>query len=467
MPIDNQHFRSDQMARYQDLLRASVDWIWEIDAELKLTFVSSSITAAVGLPPSAFLGKPLLETLEPAAPIPGAAPPTTPPSAHDQSLELADILTQHQPFRDRSVAVRGVSGADQARLADMAWRLSGVPHYSPETGAFAGYRGTCVRDRRLPEQLGETNRLLLNLLEAALTRKDELERERQSLLHEEEKLAAEPEERLRAVAHELRTPLNAILGFSEIIRDWQFGDMKARYQEYGGLIHDSGQHLLDLVNSLLELAGAEAAEDQESHSFDPLEVARFVLGLLNGQATRKGISLSGELPDALPRLAGTRRALRQILLNLLANAVRHCGPGDTIEMIVQDNGDGEVLFKVRDTGPGIALDQQERIFQRNYQVPGRAAPGGKGLGLAIAQDLALSLGGHLSVRSEPDQGATFTLSLPHPGSSHEGNEPRPGSFAEKEVEAIAVPASNVRSLAKKRSGRAKAGQPRGKGEDGR
>lgn len=380
--------------RYDDLLRAAVDWVWECDAQFLLTSVTESFAARLGYASVSLRGKPLAtlvsdrlsETVNPD--VPG----------------LADILKSRRSFRQQAVVI-----STQERES-LSCALSGVPFYDEESGAFSGYRGTgqWVHDFESWEgDRGEAHRRLLSLLDYALEQKDALERESQG------KDSLQSWARLGAIAHELRTPLNAILGFSEIIRDWRLGDAVKRYREYGGIIHDSGMHLLDVVNDLLEITDKEKMALKKSEVVDLTKVASFVLIVMEERSHQIGVNLINALPPTLPLVQGERRAMRQILLNLVSNALRYTPTGGEVRIDADVTGDGQVQLHIRDTGIGIAPEEQEKVFDRYYRAQGsETEEDGKGLGLAISRQLARELEGDILLESRLGEGSCFTLVLP-------------------------------------------------------
>ena len=380
-------------------MRSSADWFWETDATLALAQVSPAATAHLEMPSQQLIGRrlPDLIAVTPEERTAGLKVPA-----------LGSTMLARRAFRQTPVRLQ-LSAERQIRCG-----LSGVPYYDSQSGEFLGYRGTATHNDHLEAgqpSANETNRRLLALLEAALSRKDKLEHER------EESERADSWARMASIAHELRTPLNAILGFSEIIRDWRFGDNEGRYREYGSVIHDSGLHLLDVVNDLLELTDKEKRlAAHQGEPVDPIKVAAFVLIVLEEKAQEMGIVLVNKLPEALPFVAAERRAVRQILLNLLTNALRYTPSGGEVYLESEVVGDERLLLRVRDTGIGIAPEEQERIFERYYRAAGsEGAQDGKGLGLAISRDLARSLDGEITVESKLGEGSCFTLHLPIAG----------------------------------------------------
>jgi cell cycle sensor histidine kinase DivJ len=218
---------------------------------------------------------------------------------------------------------------------------------------------------------------------------------------------------LANMSHELRTPLNAIMGFSDIMRQRLFGPLGDRYVEYAELIHESGSHLLELINDVLDMSKIEA-ERYELHleQFDARDAVQAVLRLMRGQAERNGVALRAVLPvEPLPAEAD-RRAVKQIALNLVSNAIKFTPRGGSVTVTVQ--GAGNVLeLVVADTGVGIAPDDLERLgtpFEQAGDAEQRAA--GSGLGLSLVQAFAKLHGGDMSVESALGEGATVTVRMP-------------------------------------------------------
>lgn len=214
------------------------------------------------------------------------------------------------------------------------------------------------------------------------------------------------------VSHELRTPLNAILGFSELLALDAFA---AKRREYADLIHSSGQHLLGLVNDLLDLARIEAGKF-ELHvgnvSLEELieECARTV----ELRARESGIGVSRKVGAGLPGALADRRALKQILLNLLTNAIKFTRRDGSVEIFARLAKSGELVFGVRDNGIGIAEEDQARVFERfgqgRHDVTG--ADEGTGLGLPIVKGLIEAHGGRVTMESQLGEGTCVTVWLP-------------------------------------------------------
>jgi len=216
------------------------------------------------------------------------------------------------------------------------------------------------------------------------------------------------------MSHELRTPLNAIIGFSEVLQDDMFGELNGEQKEFIGDIHESGKHLLTLINDILDLSKVEAGRmELMVGDFDLPSAIDNALTLVRERATRHGITLSSEIDPALGTVRADERKLKQILLNLLSNAVKFTPEGGKVRVIARRRGDG-LEVAVADTGVGIAATDHEAVFQEFRQVGNdyiRKAEG-TGLGLALVRKFAELHGGSAAVQSEPGKGSTFTVFLP-------------------------------------------------------
>jgi signal transduction histidine kinase len=219
---------------------------------------------------------------------------------------------------------------------------------------------------------------------------------------------------LAHMSHELRTPLTAIIGFAELLQNRLFGELGAKQAEYVEDIRDSGQHLLALINDVLDLSKIEAGRmELEPSRFDLPTVIDGALTLVRERAERQGVVLASEVDDDVGELHADERKVRQVLVNLLANAVKFTPSGGRVDVhATRHNGACEIA--VRDTGVGIAAADQQAIFEEFRQVGDDAAvkTEGSGLGLSLARRLVELHGGRLWVRSAPGQGSTFTFSIP-------------------------------------------------------
>ena len=254
------------------------------------------------------------------------------------------------------------------------------------------------------------NRDELGALGANVNRmNDELDR----LYRELETTSRHKSEFLANMSHELRTPLNAIIGFSQVLRERMFGELNAKQEEYVDDILSSGYHLLSLINDVLDLSKVEAGQLE-------LEVAPFSLHdalergvvMVRERATKDSVQVAlAPIPD-VDIVTGDERRVRQVIFNLLSNAVKFTPAGGIVDVrAAQVNG--EVRVSVADSGPGIAPEDHERIFEEFRQTDaGVRQREGTGLGLALSKRLVELHGGRIWVDSELGKGSTFVFTLP-------------------------------------------------------
>lgn len=221
---------------------------------------------------------------------------------------------------------------------------------------------------------------------------------------------------LTHMSHELRTPLNAIMGFSETMKLGMFGTLEARYQEYAELIYGSADHLLDLINGLLDLAKIEANRFELSEEQIDIEpVLEEAVRLTRARRDTDCAPIDIDLPDDLPQLFADSRSLRQMFLNLLSNAVKFT-PGDgRIAVEFQAGPGGALQILIRDNGCGIAPDCLETVMEPFGQAAGAersSLEAGTGLGLPLVKSLIELHGGNLQLDSELEVGTTVTLTFP-------------------------------------------------------
>lgn len=223
---------------------------------------------------------------------------------------------------------------------------------------------------------------------------------------------------LANMSHELRTPLNSIIGFSRVILKGIDGPVSDLQQQDLTAIYNSGQHLLGLINDILDLARIEAGKMELNFEEVQLsEMVNSVLSTAKGLVKEKPIQLVPRIPSNMPTVRGDTMRVRQVLLNLISNASKFTDEGSiTVETMVQKGPTGrmEALINVIDTGPGISLEDQEKLFKAFSQVDGSATrkSGGSGLGLSICANLVQLHGGRISVHSEIGHGSTFWFTLP-------------------------------------------------------
>ena len=217
---------------------------------------------------------------------------------------------------------------------------------------------------------------------------------------------------LANMSHELRTPLNAIIGFSEVLLQQIFGDINAKQTEYLGDVLSSGKHLLSLINDILDLSKIEAGRmELEVSKFSLANAIESGLVVVRERAARHGIRLSAAVPQTLPDIEADERKVKQILYNLLSNAVKFTPDGGAIEVSAAPEGE-LIRVSVRDTGIGIAPEDQPRVFEEFRQVGRERSREGTGLGLTLTRRFVELHGGRISLESTPGKGSTFSFRLP-------------------------------------------------------
>ncbi|MBL8834609.1 MAG: histidine kinase [Alphaproteobacteria bacterium] len=252
------------------------------------------------------------------------------------------------------------------------------------------------------------------LLQATLLRTEERNRELERAYAAAAESSRAKSAFLANMSHELRTPLNAIIGFSELIKLTAPGRAPARLIEYAGDIHASGQHLLSLVNDLLDMAKIEAGRFEiEDGVVDLACVVDMVVRMTSPAAALARLALDVRVDRDLPLLRGDERAIRQILLNLVSNAVKFT-PADGRVVVFGESRRGAVVFGVADTGVGMSEDEVAIALTPFGQVSGalNRRHQGTGLGLPLARSIAELHGGTLDVASAPGRGTTVTVRLP-------------------------------------------------------
>jgi cell cycle sensor histidine kinase DivJ len=223
---------------------------------------------------------------------------------------------------------------------------------------------------------------------------------------------------LANMSHELRTPLNAVIGFSEILNQELFGKLgEARYRDYARLIHESGEHLLNVVNDILDMSKIEAGKFKIVK--EPFDVATLVASccdIMRHTADQRSLSLIVDVAPGITELPADKRACKQILLNVISNAIKFTDPGGWVRVSARE-ADGTIVFSVADNGIGIAESdlpklgnpfvQANNSYDRSYD--------GAGLGLSVVKGLARLHGGSLELKSVLGQGTTAIITLPLEG----------------------------------------------------
>lgn len=322
-----------------------------------------------------------------------------------------------------------------------------------EIGEMAHAVDEFLADRR---KLAETNQAL----SAEKARQDRLIKElaqTQNQLRQSEKLAsmgqlaAEAANKAKStflanMSHELRTPLNAILGFSNLMRNNP--ELPSSLRENVDIINRSGEHLLKLINDVLEIAKIEVGKLQfDVAPFDLGSMVRDVIDMMQVRARQKGLQLLFDMTSEFPRfIRGDEARLRQILVNLVGNAIKFTEQGGaTIRLGTSRNGQLQLLIEVEDSGPGISPENLKRLFKPFVQLKEGSEQHGTGLGLAITKQFVDLMGGTLSVESVEGKGSLFRVRLPVETADQE-EVPKPETLNRVRVVGLAPEQTHYRIL---------------------
>lgn len=381
--------------RFQDFARATSDWFWEADRDLKLTALSDRFTALTGQPAALLLGRRLDEV-----------------GVFDTNLfgqaSSNDAFERRAAFREQVFAVESAIGEE------LRFHLSGVPVFDRSTGEFAGYRGAGmdVTDRYRDAAEARSVRDNLESTLQELTRKN---MQLDIASAQAESALRAKNEFLAAMSHELRTPLNAIIGFAEAMNMQVFGELNDQYLSYCADIMNAGRHLLGLINDVLDVAVIESGEiNLATEEISLKKIIDQAANLIIIRAKNKTLDTDGLTVERDLTVRVDDRRATQIFVNLLTNAVKFTPEGGSLGVEVAQVGD-KVAVTVWDTGIGIPPDKVETVFEKFQQVTDNIYSRkveGTGLGLHISRELARRMGGDITVDSVVDQGSRFTVTLP-------------------------------------------------------
>jgi signal transduction histidine kinase len=298
------------------------------------------------------------------------------------------------------------------------------------TGPIDAIRASTTRiaagafDRRIALRTGDEledlandfDRMTERLQESYATLEQKVEDRTRQLAEARDQLALASQNKsdfLANMSHELRTPLNAVIGFSEVLMQRMYGEINEKQEDYLRDIATSGKHLLSLVNDILDLSKVEAGKMELQPSvFSIQETIESGATMIRERAVRRGIALTTAVDPDLAPIQADERKVKQVLFNLLSNAVKFTPEGGSIA-VRAERLDGEVHVSVRDSGVGIAPEDQARIFEEFQQTStGARTEDSTGLGLTLAKRFIELHGGRLWVESEVGKGSTFTFALP-------------------------------------------------------
>lgn len=382
------HHDRESDKRFRDYAEVASDWFWSMDAELRFDYVSDRIKDLTGFDPALFIGKSR-----------GAIVVGDP----EMDLHVAQNIEDMKARRSfRNFQYRNNFDGENPRW----FSISGKPVFS-ESGAFLGYRGT-ARD-----------------ITSEVEAREEIDRACEAA----ERADQVKSEFLATMSHELRTPLNAILGFSEVMKDEVLGPIgSSQYREYAENINDSGQHLLDLINDLLDISKIGAGKDELDEMEIPIPaLLESVRNLVLPRAQKGEVGLQTRYCRPLPHLFADERKVKQILLNLAINAVKFTEKGGKVAIGVWQDANGGVTFEVVDNGIGIAPAQIEIALSKFGQIESTLARKfeGTGLGLPLAKALLELHEGTLDLQSTVGVGTTVTVRFPPTRSVHRDAAPAP------------------------------------------
>ena len=365
---------SRAMFRLEDITRLVSEWVWEMDADCRLTFVSERATEVLGLLPFQLVGRKFSDL-------------GTFASRDDGSTEP----DWRSPFRDVPFDMRGGDGETRHFL------VSGLPFYDPETWQLEGFCGV-AEDISTWLQREDELRVAKEAAEAASRAKSDF---------------------LSYMGHELRTPLSAIIGFSEVLKlRADKGDLDEKAAACVKYVNDSGLYLLNLVEEVLEFSSTEEQSFEPDHQ--PVELRAAIdasLAMISRDAAKQEISIVDDTENqALPEFMGDTHMLQRVLLNLLSNAVLYNRKEGQVKVYSTTPRPGIFAVHVEDNGPGIEPEKLEAAFEPFNRLGREAgAIGGTGLGLALVKRMVEAMGGEVKVESRVGHGSRFWVELPTTG----------------------------------------------------
>lgn len=367
--------------RFRQIAEISSDWVWEMDKDLRLSYLSSSFEQLTGVDPSYLIGK--------------TRPQLTRPeelSSPDWQKHIEDIEA-HREFKNFPLKFFDPGGNVRH------FSVSGVPVFDT-VGQFSGYRGTCS-DMTKMVKAEELLRITTERAQSANRAKSDF---------------------LASMSHELRTPLNSIIGFSQMLKDETFGSVGGQNnQEYVEIINSAGTHLHRLIGDILDISKIEAGEfELTTGIIDIPALLDECKTMLGERAAKKRISVSVLLPETGPSILADELKIKQIILNLLSNAIKFSLEDGKICLEAGIDRNNGIYLKITDTGIGISPEDIPTItnpFEQTANVMTRQQEG-TGLGLALAKSLTELHDGVLKIESTLGKGTSVTLSFPSSRTVH-------------------------------------------------
>lgn len=373
-------------ARYRRIVETAGEGIWIIDADNKTTFVNRSMAQMLGTTPDAMLGRAMFDFMD------------------DTGRQIAEMLLQRRrqgTGEQHDFRFKRADGSD-------LWTIAACTPIFDADGCYRGALAmmTDITERKRIEderkraeaQLQQMNETLA-IANAELARANRLK-----------------DEFLANMSHELRTPLSSIMGLSEVLQTESFGSLTPKQRQFVDTIYSSGNHLLALINDILDLAKIEAGKFDLALAPASLQtICETSLVFVRQQAQQKSIRLEAHLPPESIAVTVDERRLRQVLINLLSNGVKFTPEGGSVSLQVETDANRRLLWlHVIDTGIGIAEPDRDRLFQPFVQIDSSLSRRyeGTGLGLTLVKQIVELHGGRVSVASQLGQGSRFTIALP-------------------------------------------------------
>lgn len=365
--------------RYQQIVELAEEGIWVIDAQSQTTYVNHAMTRILGYTESEMLEHPISEFID----------------EWEEIQVNSDLTPANLSWVDKKeLKLKTKNGTP-------IWTYMSTSPVLDENGNLL-WSCSLVYDitnrKQAEEQLRQSSERI-SLANAELARATRLK-----------------DEFLTSMSHELRTPLNAILGLAEALQEEVYGELTQKQRKSMITIENSGKHLLALINDILDLSKIESGKmELQLDSVSPQSLCESSLTFVKQQAHNKKIHLSSKIPEGISNIALDERRIRQVLINLLNNAVKFTPEGGKVDLEVKGDSDQEILqFSVTDTGIGIASENIDRLFKPFVQLDSSLSRryAGTGLGLALVRRIVELHGGSVSLLSEIGKGSRFTVTLP-------------------------------------------------------
>ena len=379
-------------ARFRGFAEVASDWFWEMDADLRFTYFSARNKVITGFNPDLYIGKTRREIGSNLA-------------TNEHWKQHLDDLDAHLEFRDFEYDLKIVDDRN------LTISINGKPAFDAD-GNFQGYYGTgkdVTERKQAVEELANHRDNLQNLV---------LER---TLELKEAKEEAEGASRIKSdlmanMSHELRTPLNAIIGFSDSMKAEIFGPIgHEKYREYLEDIHQSGQHLLGLINDILDVSSIEAgAVELHEENVSLCDVVETSVRFIRARADNGQVSIASTIDPEIPLIYADERRVKQILLNLISNAVKFTPEAGRVTVSAQLNDDGSLAVAVADNGIGMDEEEVTKALSTFGQVDSGLdrKHEGSGLGLPLTMGLIELHGGTMEIESEKGHGSLITVTFP-------------------------------------------------------